>query len=140
SDIENVHQLNKNQLNRYLLNIGAHGTDHYLDLIDEFRKEADKLYRPTGRVLPLNQQRTALEKQEKRLSELEARNEHYLHLIEENNRQLTEIERLEKKREQLEKRLAAVLEIKKEWHIYEEINTLQANIRKTNLPPLKEDG
>ena len=70
TDIENVHRLNKNQLNRYLLNIGAHGTDDYLDLIDEFNKEADKLYRPTGRVLPLNQQLTILEKQEKRLSDL----------------------------------------------------------------------
>src|SRR5699024_2712131 len=66
SDIENVHHLNKNQLSRYLLNIGAHGTDYYLDLVDEFRKDADKLYRPTGRVLPLNRQLAALEKQEQR--------------------------------------------------------------------------
>ena len=140
TDIENVHRLNKNQLNRYLLNIGAHGTDDYLDLIDEFNKEADKLYRPTGRVLPLNQQLTILEKQEKRLSDLETKNENYLYLIEENNRQLKKMEQLEKKRQQLEKRLADVLEIKKEWHIYEEIKTLQASIQKTNLPPLKEDG
>ena len=140
SDIENVHQLNKNQLNRYLLNIGAHGTDDYLDLIDEFKKEADKLYRPTGRVLPLNQQLKKLENQEKRLNDLERKNESYLYLIEENARQLAEIEQLEKTREQLEKRLADVLEIKKEWHIFEEINTLQTSIQKTNLPPLKEDG
>src|SRR5699024_12052328 len=81
TDIENVHQLNKNQLSRYLLNIGAHGTDYYLDLVDEFQKEADKLYRPTGRVLPLNQQLAALENQKKRLVESEARNENYLDLI-----------------------------------------------------------
>src|SRR5699024_3836143 len=37
-------------------------------------------------------------------------------------------------------RLAGVLEIKKEWHIGEEVKTLQASIQKTNLPPLKEDG
>ena len=92
TDIENVHQLNKNQLSRYLLNIGAHGTDYYLDLVDEFQKEADKLYRPTGRVLPLNQQLAALENQEKRLGELEARNENYLDLIEKNSRQLNEID------------------------------------------------
>src|SRR5699024_9820108 len=71
---------------------------------------------------------------------LETKNENYLYLIEENNRQLKEMEQLEKKRQQLEKRLADVLEIKKEWHIYEEIKTLQASIQKTNLPPLKEDG
>lgn len=140
TDIENVHQLNKNQLSRYLLNIGAHGTDYYLDLVDEFQKEADKLYRPTGRVLPLNQQLTALENQEKRLGELEARNENYLDLIEKNSRQLNEIEILEKKQEQLEERLADVTEFKKEWHVYEEIKALQDSIQKTNLPPLKEDG
>ena len=140
SDIENVHHLNKNQLSRYLLNIGAHGTDYYLDLVDEFRKDADKLYRPTGRVLPLNRQLAALEKQEQRLADLEARNESYLDLIEENNRQLNEIEQLEKKQKQFEKRLADVVEFKKEWHVFEEIKELQATIRKTNIPPLKEDG
>jgi len=140
TDIENVHQLNKNQLSRYLLNIGAHGTDYYLDLVDEFRKEADKLYRPTGRVLPLNQQLTALEKQEKRLAELEERNESYLNLIETYNEQENVIEKLEKKRDRLEKRLADILEFKKEWHVHEEINDLQTAIKKADLPPLKEDG
>lgn len=140
SDIENVHHLNKNQLSRYLLNIGAHGTDYYLDLVDEFRKDADKLYRPTGRVLPLNRQLATLEKQEQRLVDLEARNESYLDLIEENNRQLNEIEQLEKKQKQFEKRLADVIEFKKEWHVFKEIKELQETIRKTNLPPLKEDG
>src|SRR5690625_5928256 len=90
---ENVNNINKNKHRRYLLNIGAHGTDYYLDLVDEFRKDADKLYRPTGRVLPLNRQLAALEKQEQRLADLEARNESYVDLIEENNRQLNEIDR-----------------------------------------------
>src|SRR5699024_4136679 len=87
TDIENVHQLNKDQLSRYLLNIGAHGTDYYLDMVDELGKEADRIYRPSGRVLPLNKQINALEKQEKRLSDLETRNESYLSLLEEHAKQ-----------------------------------------------------
>src|SRR5699024_4941141 len=79
-----------------------------------------------------------LEKQEKRLSDLETKNENYLYLIEENNRQLKKMEQLEKKRQQLEKRLADVLEIKKEWHIYEEKKTLKASIQKTNIQQIKE--
>lgn len=140
TDIENVHQLNKDQLSRYLLNIGAHGTDYYLDVVDDLSKEADKLYRPTGRVLPLNRQLSVLEKQEQRLAELETRNESYLSLLEENARQADEIEKLEIKREKLEEKLSQILEMKKEWHVFEEINNLSQEIQETQLPPLKNDG
>ena len=100
SEIENVHQLDKNQLSRYLLNIGAHGTEHYLELVDQFREEANKLYRPSGRVLDLNAQLTVLEKQEQHLVELEKRNESYLGLIEKNkaqNQEIKEIDATQKK-------------------------------------------
>ena len=140
TDIENVHQLNKEELSRYLLNIGAHGTDYYLDKVDELGKEADRIYRPSGRVLPLNKQISALEKQEKRLSDLEARNESYLGLLEEHARQADEIEQLEKRRARLEDKLSELLEMKKEWHVFEEIKTLSREIQQIKLPPLKEDG
>ena len=140
TDIENVHQLNKDQLSRYLLNIGAHGTDYYLDMVDELGKEADRIYRPSGRVLPLNKQINALEKQEKRLSDLETRNESYLSLLEEHAKQADEIEKLEKRRERLNDKLSDLLEMKKEWHVFEEIKTLSKEIRQIKLPPLKEDG
>ena len=140
TDIENVHQLNKNQLSRYLLNIGAHGTEHYLELIDQFQADADKIYRPSGRVLALNKQLATLEKQEKKLAELEKRNEGYLSLIEQFNTENKEIESIELKQTRREKKLADAQEFKKQLHIFEEIQTLEADIQKIDLPPLKEDG
>ena len=91
SEIENVHQLNKEQLSRYLLNIGAHGTEYYLELVDQLEKDANNLYRPSGRVLPLNKQLSLLEKQEEKLAHLEKRNESYLEFIEREKAQKSEI-------------------------------------------------
>ena len=140
TDIENVHQLNKNQLSRYLLNIGAHGTEHYLELVDQFQADADKIYRPSGRVLALNKQLAALEKQEQKLADLEKRNEGYLSLIEQFNAENKEIESIETKQNRREKKLEDAREFEKQLHIFEEIQTLEAEIMKINLPPLKEDG
>ena len=140
TDIENVHRLNKNQLSRYLLNIGAHGTERYLELIDQFQADADKLYRPSGRVLALNKQLSTLEKQEKKLVELEIRNEGYRSLIEQLNQENDEIEAVEKKQHCTEKRLSETVEFQKQLHVFEEINALDSEITKANLPPLKEDG
>jgi uncharacterized protein YhaN len=140
TEIENVHRLHKNQLSRYLLNIGAHGTEYYLELVDQFRTEADKLYRPSGRVLDLNKQLTILEKQEERLAALEKRNESYLGLIEKNKEQNEAIQTLEIKQKNLEQRRADLTEFKKKWHVLEEIQTLEQEIAAIHLPPLKEDG
>jgi len=140
SDIENVHQLDQNQLSRYLLNIGAHGTEYYLELVDQFHKEANNLYRPSASVRPLNKHLEALKKQEKKLSELEARNERYLDLIEQNNQQNQTLAELETKEKEVEADLKEITELKKEWHVLEEIKTLEEDIEKVNLPPLKEDG
>ena len=140
TEIENVHKLNKNQLSRYLLNIGAHGTEYYLELVDQFQADADKIYRPSGRVLALNKQLAALEKQEQKLADLEKRNEGYLSLIEQFNAENKEIESIEMKQNRREKKLEDAREFKKQLHIFEEIQTLEAEIMKIDLPPLKEDG
>lgn len=140
TDIEQVHQLNKNQLSRYLLNIGAHGTEYYLELADQLRADADKLYRPSGRVLDLNKQLTALEKQEKKLVHLEKKNANYLSLVEKLNNQKTELTKLEKHQKQKEKRVADIAELKKQWHVFDEINTLEEELKTIELPPLKQDG
>ena len=140
TDIENVHKLNKNQLSRYLLNIGAHGTEYYLELVDQFQTDADKIYRPSGRVLALNKQLATLEKQEQKLADLEKRNEGYLSLIEQFNAEKKEIESIETKQNRREKKLEETREFEKQLHIFEEIQTLEAEIKEIDLPPLKEDG
>lgn len=140
TDIEQVHKLNKNQLSRYLLNIGAHGTEYYLELVDQFQADADKMYRPSGRVLALNKQLAVLEKQEQKLAALEKQNEGYLSLIEQLNHENHAIEKIEAKQQKTETKLEEAREFKKQWHIYQEIHQLEAEIKKIDLPPLKEDG
>lgn len=139
-DIENVDQLNKNKLSRYLLNIGAHSTDYYLDLVDEFQKNAYNLYRPSGRIPPLNKELSIIKKQEKKLKKIEARNESYLDLINKNNQENEELEKTEEEIERLNKRIKELEELEKDLHLLEEIQQLKKEIKKTQLPILKKDG
>lgn len=140
TDIENVHQLDKNKLSRYLFTIGALGTEHYLDLVDELEAEANELYRPSGRVRPLNMQLEAIEQQEEELLALEKYNAQYLELLEESKAQQDTLSELEFKQKMTEKKLADLLEIKKEWHVVEEVQSLEKELAAIDLPPLKEDG
>jgi uncharacterized protein YhaN len=140
TDIENVHQLNKNQLSRYLLNVGAHGSDRYLRIADDFNKEADTLYKPSGRVPALNKQIANLEDKEAKLVKLEEKNEQYLNWVEQLHTTKAEIEKLEKRQTRDKKRLEDLKEFKKKWRTLEEIKRLEKQIQETKLPPLKEDG
>lgn len=140
TDIENVHQLDKNKLSRYLFTIGALGTEHYLDLVDELEAEANELYRPSGRVRPLNMQLEAIEHQEEELLALEKDNAQYLELLEESKVHQETLNELEFKQKMTEKKLADLLEIKKEWHVVEEVQSLEKELVAIDLPPLKEDG
>ena len=140
TDIENVHKLNKNQLSRYLLTIGTHGTEHYLELADQFHADADKLYRPSGRVLELNQQLEKMKRQEEQLIALEKNNENYLNLISQNTSEKAALNTIEEKETQTKDELNALREFKKQHHVLQEIKTLSEEIAQIHLPPLKEDG
>lgn len=140
TDIENVQKLNKNELSRYLLNIGAHATDYYLNMVDDFQKNAYNLYRPSGRIPELNKQLSEIKNQEQQLLELEKKNDGYLDLIEKNNAQNEALLALERKQEAAKAQLTNIKELKKEFHLYEEIRELTAEIKEYTLPPLKKDG
>lgn len=140
TDIENVHQLDKNKLSRYLLNIGAHSTDYYLDLVDEFQKDAYDLYRPSGRIPPLNKELAIIKKQEQKLKKIEARNESYLDLINQHQEQDEIIKELEEEVESFKRELANLEALEKDFHLLEEIQNLEKEIKENRIAPLKKDG
>lgn len=140
TDIENVHQLDKSKLSRYLLNIGAHSTDYYLNLVDDFQKSAYDLYRPSGRIPPLNKQLTDIAAQEKKLEKLEQRNESYLELIKSQEEVNEKLEKLEQEEKDLQKQLRHLKEFTKELAVLKEIQSLKDEIAQINLPILKKDG
>ncbi|UJF15194.1 AAA family ATPase [Jeotgalibaca sp. MA1X17-3] len=49
-----LNKVKKNDLNRHLLSVGTTGSEKLLQLADDYRKEAQKEFKPTGTVPPLN--------------------------------------------------------------------------------------
>lgn len=54
-DLMAIFQLQKADLSRHLLTVGAAGSQQWLSLAQKYRREAARLYKPRGRVWPLNQ-------------------------------------------------------------------------------------
>lgn len=64
-ELTTVAGLSRTTLNQYLLAIGAIGSQTWLQRADDFQRGAAHLYRPKGRVWPLNQALKTLESLEK---------------------------------------------------------------------------
>ena len=71
----------KEDLNRYLLSIGTSGSERLLQLADDFRQEATKLFKPTGTVPALNKKIRDADKLQRKLQQAKVKNAEYETLL-----------------------------------------------------------
>lgn len=71
----------KEDLNRYLLSIGTSGSERLLQLADDFRQEATKLFKPTGTVPALNKKIRDADKLQRKLQQAKGKNAEYETLL-----------------------------------------------------------
>jgi uncharacterized protein YhaN len=71
----------KEDLNRYLLSIGTSGSERLLQLADDFRQEATKLFKPTGTVPSLNKKIRDADKLQRKLQQAKVKNAEYETLL-----------------------------------------------------------
>ena len=76
-----LNKVKKNDLNRYLLSVGTSGSEKLLQLADDYRKEAQKEFKPTGTKPPLNQKVQDAENLLLKLEEAKQQNSTYENLL-----------------------------------------------------------
>lgn len=77
----NLRHVKKEELNRYLMGIGATGSELFLNLADQYRKEAQKEFKPSGKIPLLNQKLADAEKLWEQLQISKRKNNDYQTLL-----------------------------------------------------------
>ena len=76
-----LNKVKKDDLNRYLLGVGTTGSEKILLLADEYRKDAQKTFKPTGTIPPLNKKIRELDERLQQLQKAKQENSQYERLL-----------------------------------------------------------
>ena len=77
----NLRHVKKEELNRYLMGIGATGSELFLNLADRYRKDAQKTFKPSGKNPELNKKLAETEKLWEQLQVSKRNNNNYQTLL-----------------------------------------------------------
>ena len=120
-----LNQLNETKLQHLLLSVGLTGSRRLTRMGDNFLKERQKLFKPSGRVPEINQKLRQLEKIEEQIAIVEAQEKTYQqkrHQMSELTEEITAIEKEKIYQQELEK---TVLEQQKRFPMYIEWESLE---------------
>ncbi|MDE1548375.1 ATP-binding protein [Jeotgalibaca caeni] len=76
-----LNKVKKDDLNRYLLGVGTSGSEKILQLSDQYRKDAQKEFKPTGTIPPLNKKIKDTEELAVKLQKAKQKNAQYEQLL-----------------------------------------------------------
>lgn len=139
-DLEEVKDLTRDKFHRFFLSIGALGSKEFLKQADQFSKNANTLYKPTGRVPKINKKVGVLEEKQEILNQVKEKNGYYLEMVQQVDVIEKELVRMETDRDQLNERIDTVQQIEKGWNITEEIRMIEKEIAQIKLVDLPEEG
>ncbi|WP_208559116.1 ATP-binding protein [Marinilactibacillus kalidii] len=138
--IEKVEDMTKEQLNRYFLSAGALGTEQFLQRADMYKQQANKLYKPTGRVPEINQAIKQLEEKQRSMDNTKQKNKEYLDLLQQINLLEQSLAELEKTTVALNKHSQNLKQLDQNYDMIEEITVLEMEIEQLNTSNLSENG
>lgn len=139
-DLENVEDLSKEKLDRYFLSAGALGSEKFVSEADRFEAQANKVYKPTGRVPKINQHIQQLKKKQQQLNLAKEKNAHYLSMVKQVDELNDHLKELEKQQSRLEEHIQEMHQVENEWAKVEKINALEHTLSQLQGKELPEDG
>lgn len=141
--IDSLLELNKVKradLNRYLLSVGTSGSEKLLQLADQYRKEAQKQFKPTGTIPPLNKKIQEAEKLQLKLQEAKQKNGKYESLLLEASSIQQQIEEASLRQNEWEKENRELSESIRLNDYYREWLRLKAAIAAVDVSVLPKDA
>lgn len=139
SDLEELKNLNKEDFDRYFMNLGLHGSKDYLDRADQLETEANRIYKTSGRVPQLNRQIADLKNKAQKLDQAKEENKILLQeyaAIEEKNQAK---EKILKQIEENQTQATHLKEVLRQWSIKEELASLDRWLRVNQPANINDD-
>lgn len=138
--IENIQELNKEQLNRFFLSVGALGHEKYLKQADQYHSQAEKLFKPMGRKPKINQLQIKLKEKKQTVDSAKRNNDSYIKLIQDNLSKQKQLESLERNIEETTEELQYLNEISKYQETIEEAEMIRKKLKEIPDLELPEEG
>lgn len=133
-------KVKKNELNRHLLSVGTSGSEKLLQLSEAYRKEAQKEFKPTGTVPPLNKKIQEAENLLLKLEEAKQKNGKYESLLLEASSTQEKIEKISLLQKDLEKINSELSESIRLNDYYQEWLRLNKKIDEVDTSVLPKDA
>lgn len=139
-NLQEVHKLKGEDLNRYLFSASAVGSDRLLEAENLLKKEQDQLFRPYGKKPELNRQLEKLQEIDRRLTAARQNNDRYTELIREQERIERAINQLRKEVEQINHDIQAKSDWNRAYPYIKEKRELENELSTIGNPPFPRDG
>jgi uncharacterized protein YhaN len=138
--LQNIQQLKKEDLGRFLFSTGAVGTDRLVSIESMLQKELDERFKPSGKKPVINEKLKEIKEVYSELKKAESKNEGYWQLIRQRDELVQEISRLARVEEDLNKEQQKLQEWKKLEPVAKELEYLKEKIKETPPVPFPVDG
>jgi uncharacterized protein YhaN len=138
--LQNIQQLKKEDLGRFLFSTGAVGTDRLFSIESMLQKELDERFKPSGKKPVINEKLKEIKEVYSELKKAESKNEGYWQLIRQRDELVQEISRLARVEEDLNKEQQKLQEWKKLEPVAKELEYLKEKIKETPPVPFPVDG
>ncbi|MCM3602269.1 AAA family ATPase [Robertmurraya korlensis] len=133
--LQNIHQLKKEDLGRFLFSTGAIGTDRLVSINATLQKELDERFKPSGKKPIINEKLKELKEVYSQLKGSENKNEGYWQLERQRDELVEEISQLARKEENLLQELQQLKEWKKLEPVVKELEYVNEKIK--GKPPIQ---
>ncbi|WP_066058953.1 ATP-binding protein [Robertmurraya korlensis] len=133
--LQNIHQLKKEDLGRFLFSTGAVGTDRLVLIESMLQKELDERFKPSGKKPVINKKLIELKEVYSELKKAENKNEGYWQLVRQRDELVDEISRLARFEEDVMIEKQRILEWKKLEPVVKELEYLKGKIK--DQPPIR---
>lgn len=138
--LQDMQKMNQKKLNRYFLSIGTLGNEQLLRVADKFEKQANELFKPTGRKPEINQKIRQVESKRKQLQKAKDKNEQYMEYYQQKVQLEESIQTSKEKRNETEESIILYQKLNANWNHYAEMQSIQQQIAKEKLADLPEEG
>ncbi|MDZ7834281.1 MAG: AAA family ATPase [Alkalibacterium sp.] len=138
--IEDIQELNKDQLNRYFLSIGALGHEKYLKKADQYHSQASKLFKPMGRKPEINQLQLKLKEKQRVVEKAKEKNDSYINLVKSHLTKKDQLKAVETDLKETVDELSYLNELSKYQETIQEIETVKKRLKDLPDLDLPEEG
>lgn len=130
--LNKIFELKNEDLNDYLTTMGAAGSQEWLELTKQIQKDADHIYKPTGRVTDLNKEIASYNKLVDKINRAKQKFPEYVETQKKLDQNNEEVKKLQTTQQKVNNDQQRYEKLKQNWDVYAQSKTLTTELKKVD--------